>query len=412
MLCAWLLDYCRQPLGKGHGVDGIPGVNSDPALRSLSLLNLDTGKVYTCTRDGGDERFSQQSISKAFAACFLMSVTPGMSLSTFKEKVGNDFSGRPYNDFNLRGRVPINYSDNIGALAVWGHIYHRLKTSAYTQYLQFMRSLTGNESLGFKSDMATGEYEFQPADGTDAKNWQLLNALGYPKESWEAQQIYRFYTQACAIMVTTEELAHAFAMIANGGRHPKSGHTYVRSDVAKHVFDGLAKHGAYDESGLWYRQIALHSKTGVDGGIVGTLEAHPRMVVCGRHPLLNRRGNSIEAYKWIKKLAGWQLRWPVGRPLHAPLPDPIVTGEATHEALWGKMSAAAQRQLEARVKDQPKRYPNSNGFHLKPYGNKDRIAEGAMLLMSSTDKEGVRQNYYYLEEDKYFSVKILVQAAQ
>jgi len=416
-LCAWLLDSGRQPLGKGIGIDGIPGVNSAPTLRSVSLLNIKTGEAYTNFLDDGNERFSQQSMSKAFAACFLMSATPGMTLDTFKRAVGNDFSGLAYNGVNFRDpvndRVPFNYSDNIGALAVWGHIYKRLKTNAFTQYLQFMKDLTMNQQLDFKLDMARGEYEHQPADGTDATNWQLLRELGYdkhnPKTSWEAQQIYRFYTQACAIMVTTLEVAYAFGMIANGGVHPKTKRPHVPHHVARHVFDGLARHGAYDESQIWHRQVALHSKTGVDGGIVGTLELHRDMVVSGRHPLLNRKGNSIEAYKWIKHLAGWQLIWPNGRPRYELLPDPAVTGEATHKLLKEKMLPQRLRQLESLIDKQPKQDSRTSGYHMKPYGNKNRIAEGATLLGSFVDRDSVLQNYYYLEEGKYNSVKIMVQ---
>jgi glutaminase len=408
-LCDWLLSNLEQPEEKGAGVAGIPGVNSDRSHRSLSLLNLDSGRMYTAYSDGGNTPYSQQSMSKAFAACFLMSdVVCRMSLSEFTTKLGNMYSGLPYNGINLTNGIPTNYSDNIGAIEVWGLIYDKLTTSAVHRYLQFMKKLTGNDQIYINKEMSHGEFSFQPAGGAIPANWHILANRGRAKGTHVGDRTYHSYTDACGIMLRTQDAAMAFGTIANRGVHPRTKEQLIPANVAEHVFNGLADHGAYDESRYWYSKVLLHSKTGVDGGIMGTLEAHRRMVISGRHPDLNMRGNSIEVLKWIKKLATWRLYWPSGRPRYGDLPENIVTGKALHDLLKSQLTDAGVRQLEAAISARSGQANQAYYLKLNPK-LKDRAAEGGVVLMEAEDRNHVRKRYYYIADPLYRIPKIVVE---
>lgn len=404
------------PLGKGKPVAGIPFTEPDPHRRTLTILNLDTGAEATARIGKAPYTFSQQSMSKPSAACYAMHLLGVYGLQRFQQELGNQFSGRPYNGVNLlRPGVPYNYSDNIGALKVWKLIVNNSKDSdPFNGFYKWFCGLTGTTTPSPNYHMAEGEY------AEEGQNWRLLEELGIRQGTQEWRDVYYSYCRACAIKVTTIEAANVFGTIANNGKNPVTSRQVVPVVVAQHVYYGMSQHGAYDESLRYYLKAGLHSKTGVDGGIMGQITAHPRMVFCGHHSDLNFAGNSGEVLKWIVDLASMRLEWPGSGVATYKLPPNVPSGAALDELLRRLMKpttlSALQAALAAHIEANEHRddgrniYTRKSGFYLKLNPKNKPIEEESALLTEGTDIEGVLKRYWFMP-DNHNLHKIVVERA-
>jgi glutaminase len=418
--------------GKGAPVTGIPYMEFDHHRRSLTLLNLTNGakltaRVHDIAGRVNDYSFSQQSMSKASAACYAMSIMkerasylspfasydPLRALTMFIREVGNDFTPAAYNqDVRFPGtQRPMNYSHNMGALLVWSLILkHSSSTSAdaaFQGYLDYLGRWTGT-TLRVNMDMALAEH--RETLESVGPNMHLLRQLKVADE----KLVLMAYCKACAVMVTTEEAASIYAVLASKGRHPRFGQL-VFPEHAAHVHNGLRDHGSYDESKTLFSSASLHAKTGVGGGIMGQMAKHQGWVFAGHHSDLNGFGNSGEVLKWVKDMSRLNLRWPApGSPAAQNFPPSVTTGRALDQKLRLEMTPDNLAKLEQLIRDiaptieQPN--PNKNGYYLK-LKLKESSTAGGRQLMSAASTRGDMRTYWYVPDNHYMH-KIVVEIMQ
>lgn len=435
-----LIDRWRSPENKGYFVRGIPGTTPQHNVRSITLLDLKTGKCVTAgTRDnaGALVKFSQQSISKSVAEALAVKLLAengaANEVKAFERMVGFDASGRPYNDhatYPDRPGVPFNSSVNKGALKTWDIIItqaKKQKRDPFELYLGFERQLAGNSTLNFKQDMANGEFNYRPAEGQESNNMQMLaelqadGSLDNPRE-----EVYLAYCKACAIMVNTEDAARIKAGLRTG-RYAGTAGRFMSAEKAEVLTRSTAVHGMYDESGHIFTNTGASAKSGVDGGLIGSLPSkihgNPDIIFASHHAALNPKGNSLEGNRWLEKLSSMPLIFADDKKLSkvstlakgalrnvrdkaAPaIAVPARSPEAMDLELRAGMADGGVQRLEAalnhRLGDHYK-----GGFYLKE-AKSGKSLNGASLLLTETDKKGNDKHYYHVP-DKHNIEKVIV----
>ncbi|NEE55937.1 glutaminase, partial [Streptomyces sp. SID8455] len=79
------------------------------------------------------------------------------------------------------------------------------------------------------------------------------------------------YTRQCSVLVTTRDLAMMAATLANRGVNPLSGEQVVPEPVVRQVLSVMLSCGMYDAAGDWTTQVGIPAKSGVAGGLIGSL---------------------------------------------------------------------------------------------------------------------------------------------
>ena len=110
------------------------------------------------------------------------------------------------------------------------------------------------------------------------------------------------YTRQCSVGVSTIDLAHMGATLANAGRNPLTGKRLLGAEHVPELLAIMATAGFYDESGEWMFSAGLPAKTGVGGGVVAVVPG--QFAIAAFSPRLNSAGNSVRAMKAIRQIAG------------------------------------------------------------------------------------------------------------
>jgi glutaminase len=437
-----LIEQHKSPVQKGYFVDGIPGTDPKYDVRSLTLLDLKTGKCVTAgTRNGDGElvKYSQQSMSKpvAEALAIKLLVENGASdgMKAFRKMVGFDASGRAYNDhatYPDRPGVPFNSSVNKGALKTWDIIITEARKQGqdpFTLYLDFERQLSGNAGLDFKKEMAEGEFGYKPANGGESNNMQMLAELkdaGNLQNSRE--EVYLAYCQACAIMINTEDSAHIRAGLRTG-KYAGTGEQFMSAEMANLVNRSTAVHGMYDESGMTFVETGASVKSGVDGGLMASLpsriEGNPDLIFASHHAALNANGNSLEGKKWLRKLSGMPLIFADDaklakpatvargalRKMRAATPRIATTQVRSPEAIDRELRANLADGDEQRLQEMLRntlqgKYKGK--FYLKEPKSAKSL-EAARYLFSAPDVHGNVKRYYHVPDNHHIEKVVVVQ---
>jgi glutaminase len=441
------------PLNKGKPVAGIPNTNPDPEAPSITVMNAKTGQIVSA--GDTDHLFSQQSMSKPTAMALAIKLMGG-GHDAYRRYVAVEASGRPYNDAALLadGRS-FNSNVNIGALATWVliHAHTPEGQDPFELYLNLMKQMTGNPNLRVNDDMAEGEFKHKPAGGGKSGNEQLMEVLeqkglmkvlrkpgdrSSPEEQKKAadevaKRAFLNYCRACAVMVNTPDMAKVAAVYRNGGvlMDPSAGATQVLPKaIADFVHGSNDVSGSYNESGTQFAKNKFGGKSGVDGGIFGSLHGHDGLVVATYHSDLNAAGNSGAGQKWIARLNKMKLAFPPdAAPQRADPPrGGIMTrilsafsanGAPAHNSQSGLGTLSpgdlgpSPRELDQRLGSQTTESSldtlrtklgalnGREGFYMKLPNfskSKDPLL-GAVKLLTAPDKQDRLKNYYLAEGD-------------
>lgn len=453
------------PVGKGRPVQGIPGTNPCAEKRAISLMDTRTGKIVSV----GDmhHRFSQQSMSKPVAMALAIRLMGGQP-ERYGRYVGMQASTLPYNDATLApdGR-PFNSSVNIGALATWMliQIHTPSGSDPFDGFLEMMKSLTRNPGLSVNEAMAAGEFEFCPPDQAMSRNRQLLatlDASGFVDE--DSLTIYAMrkhgkafvdanstraggltsefalscrralsedaflsYCRACAVMVNTEDMANVAGVFRSGGVQVDvengTRRRILPSSIADYVRCSNDISGSYEESGTQFRKNAFGGKTGVDGGIFGSLYRHPNLVVATHHADLNPVGNSGEGQKWISTLNKLNLVLPSARRAALGMARGLMRARPMAGQLPSHALGPSPREMDATLQSEmtpetrralTNAMPVIDGvrrdFYVKaPDIRKAKdIAVDATHVLLARDIHGRMKRYYHMSQDRHALEKIVV----
>ncbi len=120
------------------------------------------------------------------------------------------------------------------------------------------------------------------------------------------EDVLSTYFRQCSILVHSNHLAHAAAVIAGGGRYPNSQetpfeHENVDERLLSSVISIMSNCGLYDGSGEFAYRVGLPGKSGVGGGIMCVVPGIAGIAVFS--PALDAKGNSARGLHMLERIS-------------------------------------------------------------------------------------------------------------
>ena len=277
----------------GHRADYIDVLkHADPDKLGLALCTTD-GQLYVV--GDGDYEFTIQSISKPFVYALALDM---YGLDHVDAHVGVEPSGEAFNALSLDsdGR-PANPLINAGAITVNQLIGGPdIPVEQRSEKLRdYFSRLAGRE---LTIDQRVLDSELETADRNMAFAHMLREA---DKISDDAHDAVASYIAQCAVQVTVKDLAVMAATLANGGTQPVTGEKVISAEAARLAQAVMVSAGMYDASGRWMVNVGIPAKSGVAGGLIGTLPG--QLGIASLSPRLDKQGNSVRGVKIFRKLS-------------------------------------------------------------------------------------------------------------
>lgn len=285
----------RKVLKQGSVATYIPELaKADPEALAAAFCGTD-GAIFSAGDTGTSVTI--QSISKVASL--------GLALKMLGEdhvfsRVGVEPSADPFNSImRLEMRAPhrpLNPMINSGAILILSLLPFTDSGERLGAVLETMRLLTANPALAVNEAVALSE------SNTSDRN----RSLGYFLKSvgsmqGDVENVLDSYFRQCAIETRVKDLAVMGATLASGGRNPITG-TTVFSERATAILRSLmATCGLYDGSGDFAVRVGFPAKSGVGGGIVGSINGRGGIATIG--PALDSRGNSIGGIRVMEELS-------------------------------------------------------------------------------------------------------------
>ncbi|WKD56632.1 Glutaminase [Corynebacterium capitovis DSM 44611] len=288
-----ILDHVRAD-DSGQVADYIAELRmADPNKLGLAVCTT-TGHLYSAGDDTCE--FSIQSISKPFVYALALEE---LGAEEVHSRVGVEPSGEAFNDISLEEDThrPANPMINAGAITVNQLINGSDSTvdERVEKIRAFMSRLAGRE-LTIDHGLAETER------GTAHRNLAIAHLLSeYGMLQDEVEDAVESYTQQCSILVTVRDLAVMAATLANGGVQPVTGERVIGTPSARVTQAVMISAGMYDASGRWMVNVGIPAKSGVSGGLIGTMPG--QLGMASLSPRLDRQGNSVRGVKIFRELS-------------------------------------------------------------------------------------------------------------
>lgn len=311
-----------------------PLAEAEPEKFGVAIVTTD-GQVYT--QGDHDVDFSIQSMCKPFNYCFAVEE---LGTDEVHRHVGNEPSGRAFNDRDLMARIfenkaedkvekveiPFNPMINAGAIMtaslvkshepfkerfrhvreMWarmiGKSQNEVDDSLFPRFNKEMarqENFTGfnNLALGYLL-MGTGVLPHEktgiPEDGLldDPDDYEFIVEQSVLKA-------LKLYFGTCSLELNTKEMAIAAATLANGGVCPLTQERVLEQSNVRSCLAITEMCGMYDGSGDFFYSIGLPAKSGVGGGVILVV---PRLMgICIFSPRLDAQGNSVRGVEMAKR---------------------------------------------------------------------------------------------------------------
>ena len=247
----------------------------------------------TAAIEQADTRFSIQSISKVFALAMCLSIKG----DELWKRVGKEPSGTAFNSLiqlEVEKGIPRNPFINAGAIVMADILLSHLENPE-TDFLNFVRKVSGNETINYNESVATSERE------NGFLNAAIVNLLKYHGTiENDIESVLRFYFMMCSIEMSCRELSLAFLAFANHRRKFDYAGITLTSSQVKRMNAIMQTCGFYDEAGEFAYLVGLPGKSGVGGGIVAIYPLQYSVAVWS--PRLNSKGNSVMGIKALELL--------------------------------------------------------------------------------------------------------------
>ena len=274
----------------GKQADYIPALAKVyPDQFGMCLHTVD-GESYPFMK--ADVRFSIQSISKVFSLAMCLSLK-GENLW---KRVGKEPSGTAFNSLvqlEIEKGIPRNPFINAGAIVLSDVLLSELNDPE-VEFLRFVRSLSGDESIDYNMEVALSERE------TGYLNAAIANLLKYHGTiENDIESVLMFYFKMCSVEMNCMQLSKAFLAFTNHAPFDFAGFKLSQSRI-KRLNAVMQTCGFYDEAGEFSYLVGLPGKSGVGGGIVAVCPL--RYAVAVWSPRLNSKGNSVMGMKALELL--------------------------------------------------------------------------------------------------------------
>lgn len=279
-----IIEKNKHLVENGRVASYIPALSkANPNHIGISVIDKE-GKVFSA----GDSsiKFTIQSISKVLA--LIIAVTELGEKSVF-EKVGYNGSDDPFNNItNLdypNTIHPTNPMINAGAIVVTSLIEGSGKEK-FDKILNLIRVITGNKEIDYNKEVYLSEKD------TGDRN----RAIAYLMKSkgmihGNVEEILDAYFKQCSIEMDTLDIAKIGFFIANGCKS-LSDNKYISSDkLTTLLLSIMSNCGMYDYSGEYSIKVGIPSKSGVAGGLLGSVKNGFGIGVYS--PVLDSNGNPL-----------------------------------------------------------------------------------------------------------------------
>ncbi|WP_209125509.1 glutaminase A [Alkalihalobacillus sp. BA299] len=280
---------------KGKVAKYIPALGeADPSTLAVAIY---TGEQDCMYAGNIDEVFTLQSISKVLTLA--LALMDRGSDYVF-QRVGMEPTGDPFNSISkLETSIPskpLNPMINAGALAVTDMLVGNTLKDKLERVLNFIRKLTGNKNISYNPVVA--QSEFETAD-LNRSLCYFMRQHGIIESNIE--QLIDLYTKHCAIEMNCNDLAKLGYVIGNEGRGPNANENIIPLEVARIVKTFMVTCGMYNASGEFAINVGIPSKSGVSGGILGSVPHGVGIGIYG--PALDDKGNSIGGLRLLELLS-------------------------------------------------------------------------------------------------------------
>ncbi len=291
---------------RGEVADYIPELSKvDPAVFAMVVATND-GEVHTVGQT--QQLFSIQSVSKVFT----LTLAIGIHGNSIWKRVGREPSGSAFNSIVLLEHekgIPRNPFINAGAIAITDMVTagHEPRETI-GEILRFIQFLSGDESIVVDQAVAKSETV------SGHRNYALAHYMkSYGNLLGAVDKTLGVYFHQCAIAMNCTQLALAGRFLAQGGKHPDTGHHVISAERARRINALMLTCGHYDGSGDFAFRVGLPAKSGVGGGILAIVPGVASIAVWS--PGLNEYGNSLLGTLALERLAdamGWSVFNPQG----------------------------------------------------------------------------------------------------
>lgn len=287
-----VLNACR-PDTSGAVANYIPELAAvDPDRLGVVLATVD-GAVYGA--GDVDAEFTIQSISKPFIYALALA---DHGLAEVLMKVDVEPSGEAFNELSLEagsGR-PLNPMINAGAI-----VAHTLVGDGCSAAARDERILAGLSGFAGRA-LEVDEAMYRSEKATAFRNYAIANMLRSRDSITEdPKDVVASYTRQCSIRVTSRDLALMAATLANGGVHPLTEEQVVDRRVVRQVLSVMATCGMYDSAGDWISTVGIPAKSGVSGGIIGSLPG--QLGLAAFSPRLDPHGSSVRGVEVCRRMS-------------------------------------------------------------------------------------------------------------
>lgn len=342
-------DECAAEMS-GFPADYIPELASvDRQLWGLALSTVD-GNVYAA--GDVDVGFTIQSISKPFVYALAIA---DRGLDAVLEKVGVEPSGEAFNELSLErdSKRPRNPMINAGAITAHSLIgsYAMDENSRVELIIDGLSTIAGRQ-------LSVDETVYKSEARTAHRNLAIAHMLrSYDLFEQDPEELVDGYTRQCAIRVTVRDLAMMAATLANGGVQPVTGEEVMTTSTVRQVLSVMTTCGMYDAAGDWVTTVGIPAKSGVAGGLIGTLPG--QIGIAAFSPRLDVHGHSVRAVRACERLSqDMNLHlMEVAPPAHAIIRQTRMVATASGEAitvheLQGSIHFAGVERLLRNVDEQ------------------------------------------------------------
>jgi glutaminase len=270
---------------------------ANPNHFAISIATVD-GQLFTV----GDAEiaFSIQSISKIFAYALALEDNDH---DTLFHEIGLDATGEKFNSIAPveKGQASsLNPYVNAGAIQTTSYIKGKNSAEKWARFFAFLQTF-GDGKLVLSQRIYQSETE------TNIRNHAIAHLLkSHGKLRGDPKDVLDRYTKACAVMVTSNQLALMGATLANNGKNPLTQQQVISPTVTRHVLSQMLVNGLYEKSGTWVVTIGVPAKSGVGGGILAIVPN--KMAIAVYSPPLDAAGNSVRGQKVLEALSNiWGL---------------------------------------------------------------------------------------------------------
>ena len=280
-----ILPYAKE----GKQADYIPALAKVNPDQFGMCIHTIYGEIYSIEQ--ADTRFSIQSISKVFALAMCLSLKG----DDLWKKVGKEPSGTAFNSLfqlEIEKGVPRNPFINSGAIVMADILLSNL-ADPEADYLRFVRTVAGNDTIDYNRQVAESERE------KGYLNAAIANLLKYHGTiEGDIERVLHFYFLMCSIEMSCRELSRAFMAFANHRRKFDYAGVRLTASQVKRINAIMQVCGFYDEAGEFSYLVGLPGKSGVGGGIVAVYPLQYSVAVWS--PRLNSKGNSVMGIKALE----------------------------------------------------------------------------------------------------------------